>query len=742
MVFKHILDNFLIILLLQNTFLWASEPSMSTLPSIQITSTLLLIGTFGALGTFYLWIFNRRLQESEERFKCLHNASFGGIAIHDKGIILDCNQGLCELSGYTMEELVGKNGLLLIAEDFRETVMLNINNHYQKPYEAMGIRKNGQHFPVRIEAREIPYRGKLVRVVEFRDISEEKLSEEKLRLAASVFVHAKEAIMITNTDGIIIDVNDSFSNISGYSKEESIGKNANILSSGRHSKEFYEAMWHDLLTKDHWYGEIWNRRKNGEVYVELLTISAIRNHLGKTSQYMGLFSDITLMKQHEKQLEHIAHHDALTNLPNRLLLADRLHQGIMQTHRRGQLLVVVYIDLDGFKAVNDQYGHEVGDKLLVALSEQMKFSLREDDTLARLGGDEFVAVLQDMADIDASIPMLERLLESTAKPIKIGDLTLKVSASLGVTFYPQEEEVEADQLLRQADQAMYQAKLSGKNRYHIFDAKQDRNVRGHHEEIERIRHALHENEFVLHYQPKVNMLTGELIGVEALVRWQHPQRGLIRPAAFLPLFENHPLAIELGNWVLHSALAQIEQWNALGITINVSVNISAHQLEEVDFTQTLRTILMEHQKVSPSALELEILETSALEDVQKVSHIIHECKEMGIHFALDDFGTGYCSLTYLQKLPVALLKIDQSFVHDMLNDTGDIAILEGILGLAKAFGRDVIAEGIETIEQGVMLLKLGCTLGQGYIIAHPMSAEEFPQWLATWKPDPAWTNLK
>ncbi|MFT3848847.1 MAG: EAL domain-containing protein [Propionivibrio sp.] len=455
----------------------------------------------------------------------------------------------------------------------------------------------------------------------------------------------------------------------------------------------------------------------------------------------GISTDITALKAHEEQLKHIAHYDALTTLPNRVLLADRLQQAMTQTIRRGQLLAVAYLDLDGFKTINDRHGHKMGDQLLIALANSMKDRLREGDTLARLGGDEFIAVLIDLDGIAGSLPMLTRMLAAAAQPVSIGDSVLQVSASLGVTFYPQAEDVDADQLLRQADQAMYQAKLAGKNRYHVFDADQDRSVRGYHESLEHIRRALNEHEFVLHYQPKVNMRTGQVIGVEALIRWQHPERGLLAPSVFLPVIEEHALAVNIGDWVIDSALTQAERWQAAGLDIPVSVNIGARQLQQDDFVDRLRARLAAHPTIRPSALVMEVLETSALEDLARVSAVIESCRQFGVLFSLDDFGTGYSSLTYLKRLAVDQLKIDQSFVRDMLDDPDDLAILGGVLSLATAFRREVIAEGVETVEHGTMLLQLGCELAQGYGIARPMPAADFPGWFATWQPDPAWTNL-
>ena len=500
-------------------------------------------------------------------------------------------------------------------------------------------------------------------------------------------------------------------------------------------------MWDALTTQGHWSGEVWNRCKEGQVYAELLTISAVRDAYGDAQQYVGLFSDITTIKEQQKQLEHIAHFDALTHLPNRLLLADRLQQAMLQAQRRDKKVAVAYLDLDGFKGVNDHYGHDVGDQLLIHLSTAMKGTLREGDTLARLGGDEFVAVLIDLEGIESCLPLLTRLLDAAAASVSVAGVGLQGSASLGVTFYPQAQDVGADQLLRQADQAMYQAKLAGKNRYHVFDADHDSNLRGHHDSLERIRLALLQNEYVLHFQPKVNMRSGQVIGAEALIRWQHPDKGLLAPNTFLPVIEDHPLAVEVGEWVIDTALTQIEAWHAIGLDLAVSVNVGARQLQQKDFVGRLQTILERHPKVSPTSLEIEVLETSALEDITQVSQVIEDCHQMGVKFALDDFGTGYSSLTYLKRLRVALLKIDQSFVRDMLVDPDDLAILEGVIGLAAAFKREVIAEGVETVEHGTALLHLGCEMAQGYGIARPMPADQLPAWVASWTPADAWSAL-
>ncbi len=683
------------------------------------------------------------LRQSETRYRTMFdNAPEGVWMIGPDRSTAEVNQRMCDLVGYKREELLGRNPVELVDEEnsriFEEKARI-VPNHQTRTYEIALRHRDGHNIRTEFRATNLFNEdGSVMGVLAFVvDLTERKQAEGKLQLAANVFSHAREGIIITDVEGTIIDINEAFTRITGYDREVALGQNPRILKSDRQDRVFYEAMWRGLTEQGHWSGEIWNRRKDGKVYAELLTISSVRDAGGVVRQYVGLFSDITAIKEHQYQLEHIAHFDALTNLPNRLLLADRLQQAMAQALRRGQQLAVVYLDLDGFKTINDQHGHQIGDQFLIALAQRMKQALREGDSLARLGGDEFVAVLIDLEDQAACRPLLTRLLAACAQSAHVGDLSLQASASLGVTFYPQARDIDADQLLRQADQAMYQAKVAGKNRYHFFDAEQDNSVRGYHESVERIRLALDKREFVLHYQPKVNMRTGQIIGAEALIRWQHPEKGQLAPALFLPLIEDHALAVSIGEWVLDTALTQMQIWQAAGLEFGVSVNIGARQLQQSDFVERLRAILDVHPGVKAGDLELEVLETSALIDIAQVSQVIEACAQIGVTFALDDFGTGYSSLTYLKRLRVAMLKIDQSFVRDMLEDKDDLTILEGIIGLAASFKRQVIAEGVETVAHGSLLLLLGCELAQGFVIARPMPAEQLPFWAAEWQTDPA-----
>lgn len=657
--------------------------------------------------------------------------------------ILKINKGWETILGFTSDELVGSNVLELLHPEDREISMVETDKlkteHLLYSFENRYKTKQGKYRLISwsatasIEEQTIYAMG--------IDITERRITEDKLKLAAGVFTHAKEAIIITDANNNIIDVNKAFTQLTGYSSEEAINQNTKIFKSGQQSDEFYSAMWQSICQQGHWTGEVWNKRKDGSVTPQLLTISTVYDMAGEVKNYIALYTDISAIKEQQRQLEHIAHYDTLTSLPNRSLLADRLKQAMLMCQRKSESLAVLFLDLDGFKEINDLHGHDIGDKLLVEIALRMQLALREEDTLARFGGDEFVAVLCNLENAQKCEPILERLLSAASSAVKIGDVVIKVTASIGVTIYPHDG-VDAEQLLRHADQAMYTAKQEGKNRYHLFDMVQDMALKHQHENLIRIELALQKDEFILYYQPKVNMKTGELLGVEALIRWQHPERGLLPPIEFLPIIERHELSISVGEWVINTALQQISRWQKSGLNTKVSVNIDAMQLQQDSFVMRLSKLLASHPDVSASALQLEVLETSQLTDVGDVSKIMHACIKLGVGFALDDFGTGYCSLTYLKKLPVDLIKIDQSFIRDMLHDNDDLSIVKGVMGLSKAFQRDVIAEGVETLEHGAALLRLGCYLAQGYGIARPMPAEELVEWADNWRPDNTWSKIE
>jgi diguanylate cyclase (GGDEF)-like protein len=483
--------------------------------------------------------------------------------------------------------------------------------------------------------------------------------------------------------------------------------------------------------------------------IDVRTTCNVTQENGKVVRLTGIFQDISDQKTIQRKLELSnlnlekanaalqlsAHYDPLTKLPNRILLSDRMQQAMTKSVRHNQFVAIAFIDLDSFKVINDNYGHIAGDEFLQKISKQLKLSLRGSDTLARIGGDEFVAVIDELDETTDSHVILSRLLESATREVDIDGKLLRVTASIGVTFYPQKN-CSPDQLLRQADQAMYKAKQLGKDRWHVFDIVHDFAVKHQLEELERLKKALHNDEFILFYQPKIDLRSHEVIGMEALIRWDHPEKGILPPAAFLPILELDIFSIELGEWVITSALKQLDSWRSTPMEMPISVNISPLQLQSADFVLRLEQILEQFPLLNRKTLEFEILESSALQDINFTSDVIKECNRLGIAFSIDDFGTGYSSLTYLKRLPAEYLKIDQSFVRDMLVDIDYRTIIKGIIELAKAFNLKVFAEGVETPEHGEELLSLGCFLAQGYGIAKPMPGSTFPVWLKRWQNNP------
>jgi diguanylate cyclase (GGDEF)-like protein/PAS domain S-box-containing protein len=569
------------------------------------------------------------------------------------------------------------------------------------------------------------------------DVTQRHRAAEQLSLIASVFMHIREGIIISDAKGNIVDVNQAFSQITGYQRNEVLGKNISTLNAKHQGNGFYKMLWSQLNESGQWQGEHQNLKKSGEAYIERLDISAVRDEANEICHYVGIFSDVSQQKEHEQHLENLAHFDPLTGLPNRTLLHDRLHMSIALANRNKTQLAVCMLDLDGFKAVNDHYGHAAGDRLLIEFSQRTQGSLRDTDTLSRLGGDEFVILLNDLDNLEQGLDVIRRILAEASLHYEIDGNRMTVSASVGVTVHP-DDGVDPDLLLRHADQAMYIAKQTGRNRYFLFDPMKDQVARTEMAALQALEAALRNREFELFYQPKVDMQRGVVTGAEALIRWRHPERGLIHPGDFLPVTENSDFAITLGDWVIGEALRQADAWHHQGLQLSISINIAARHLSLANFTARLGLMLSLHPTLPHGRIELEILETAALSDTSHVSEVIESCRALGISFALDDFGTGYSSLLYLKHLPAQTLKIDQSFVCDMKIDAEDLAIVKGVIGLAQAFNRSVIAEGVETTALGDTLLDLGCIHAQGYGIARPMPSAEFRDWLAAWRAPLSW----
>ena len=543
------------------------------------------------------------------------------------------------------------------------------------------------------------------------------------------------AAIFSETDlaGDITYVNEQFCTISGYSAQELLGQNHRILNSEQHPAEFFIDMWQSISRGQVWRGEICNRSKDGRLYwVESTIVPMFDAANQRVQKYVSIRFDVTEKRQFMHTLQWRAEHDELTGLPNRFLLSERLEQAIAAVQRYHGTLAVGMLDLDGFKRINDRYGHATGDRLLVAVADRLKQIMRGEDTLARLGGDEFVLVLrvQDTEELESA---MRRILSALSSAYTIDGIGIHISASIGVTLYPNDNE-DAETLLRHADQAMYKAKQRGRDCFHLFDVSLDKKAKTAFETVIRVSEALHNGELCLYYQPKINLNSGAVIGFEALLRWQHPQEGLIPPLDFLPLVEQTDLIVEIGEWVIDQALNQIGRWAALGHTWSVSVNIAALHFQRADFTETLKSLLACHPNVAPQMLDIEIVESVVLENIQHVSKRLIACQDLGVTFSLDDFGAGYSSLSYLKQLPTQSIKIDQSFIRHILDDKDSLVLTKAIIGLAKSFNREVIAEGVETVEQGVLLMRLGCDVAQGYGIAKPMPVEQVSRWVAQFVP--------
>jgi diguanylate cyclase (GGDEF)-like protein/PAS domain S-box-containing protein len=554
-------------------------------------------------------------------------------------------------------------------------------------------------------------------------------AEEQLRLVSLAF-EMQEAIMITDANANILRVNRAFEKITGYSEQEVIGKNPSILSSGLHDHAFYAKLWSDLLNHGIWKGEMWDRGKNGEIYSKLATISAVRNDKNETVQYIAAFTDNTAHKKAENEIYRLAFYDALTGLPNRRLLLDRLSVALSASARNQQYGALIFLDLDNFKTLNDTLGHYYGDVLLVEVARRLKMSVREMDTVARLGGDEFVVLLEDLdADLQEAsrkvAQIAEKLRIKIATPYQLNENTRHSSPSIGVCmFYG--NQVSVDDLLKYADMAMYQAKNAGRNRVRFFDPHMQQVVETRALMEADLRSAITDKQLSLFYQVQLDQ-TMQPVGAEALLRWQHPTRGFVSPVDFIQIAEESSLILEIGDWVLETACRELARWSQHEKTrhLVLAINISAQQFMQTDFVEHVAEAVKAHQ-INPACLKLELTESVALGGLDVVVTKMLALKHgIGVTLSLDDFGTGYSSLSYLKKLPFNQIKIDRSFVRDMLTDASDAMMVKNIIDMTHNFGMQVIAEGVETEQQLALLREYGCLSYQGYLFSKPLPVEEF-----------------
>ncbi|MDT8406077.1 MAG: EAL domain-containing protein [Methylococcales bacterium] len=547
-------------------------------------------------------------------------------------------------------------------------------------------------------------------------------SQRLLELHSQVFRQSQEAVMITDADRRIISVNEAFTKITGYRAEEVLGKDPRLLKSGQHSAAFYQTMWQQLEESGYWQGEIWNRRKDGRLYPEWLGISVIHDKNGKITEYIAVFSDISDYKNAQQRIEHLAHHDPLTGLPNRLLLRDRFQQTIAHAKRHNGITGLLYLDLDHFKNINDTMGHPAGDRLLLETAQRLRGCIRSSDTVSRIGGDEFIVLLSHLHSEANLIEIAGKILHALAQPYELEFNQFTVSCSMGISIYPDDGE-DFDSLLQKADTALYQAKNRGRNNYQFFTDEMNQRLARQMRLDSYMRQGLDLGQFYLAYQPQIELATGDVLGVEALLRWHHPKLGQVGPAEFIGVAEDSGFIIELGEFVLRCACRQARLWLDLGVPLTMAVNVSYVQFNRVDLRPVIEHCLQE-SGLPPHYLELELTESILAADPDKVLDVVQGLQRQGVRFAVDDFGTGYSSLSYLKRFAVDKLKIDQSFVMDVPSDSENVAIVETIINLSNNLAMQCIAEGVETESQATFLQSLGCQQAQGYWFAKPMSAEQ------------------
>ncbi|MGY2460806.1 putative bifunctional diguanylate cyclase/phosphodiesterase [Vreelandella sulfidaeris] len=553
----------------------------------------------------------------------------------------------------------------------------------------------------------------------------------------SVFCFANEAIIITDAENRVVQVNPAFCELTGIMQGDVLGKTPEAFSIlPLDDSRTTRLMREELQLRDRSKSQVSYRSHDGQFYPGMMSINRVRNEHGEIDHHVIVLADLSAIPAHARHLNREVYFDALTGLPNLQLLTQLIQESIQHAEAKQLPLAVCSLDIDFFKNINDRLGACVGDSLLASFSQRISHLLFGDDVLARVGGDEFVLLLHHGVDDD----FFEKLLASIRQPLMIDGQSIHLTASLGVTLYPNDH-VQGDVLLRHANQAMYRAKQRGRDTYHFFDPHHDRLLQVRHEQRQRFVDALNHNELCLYYQPQIDMRSGNVVGVEALIRWQHPDEGLLAPGQFLPIIDTTPLEAELGEWVIEQALRQLSEWYAQGITLPINVNISPTHLLMSNFSQRLGELLAQHPDVPPSMLKLEVLESAAMHDIQAALQNMSRCQDLGVSFAIDDFGTGFSSLTHLRQLPVNLIKIDQSFVRDMLSDQDDMAIVESVIYMANRFKRPMLAEGVETLEHARALMALGCELAQGYGIARPMPAKDLPAWLARWPTRKDWNSL-
>jgi diguanylate cyclase (GGDEF)-like protein/PAS domain S-box-containing protein len=676
-------------------------------------------------------------KQIENKFRLLYeHVPYPYQSLDNKGIITNINKKWCEITGYTKDEAIGQKFSIFTDESYEKLKALFkkfLDNKHIEDEKIKIRKKNGEIILANFTGNISNINGELKTHCIFKDITTEEKIEKKLKLSDIVFENTTEGILITDAQNHIVSVNNAFTNITGYTQEEVLGQNPKILSSGEQNENFYNNLWSDLHTTGQFIGEIWNRKKSGELYPEWLNISIVKDSKNKILNYVAIFSDITKMKKSNERIEFLAHHDPLTNLPNRLLLKARLDQSITRAKNAKEILAIIFIDIDNFKIINDTYGHSIGDKIINLVALRLQRNLRVDDTISRIGGDEFILVIENVSDVKNIEKIANKILNDFIEPIKLQEYLFEVTISMGITLFP-ENGLNAEELIKNADTAMYSAKNAGKNQFQFYKNEMTNDI---FEKIimkNEISDGLKNEDFEVYYQPQINIQENKIVGAEALIRWNYKNSRLIFPNEFISYAEETKLIIPMGEFVLKKSclfLKKLQDLNLLNDGI-IAVNISNVQIKNSDLLKTIKECL-DYSKLDAKYLEIEITESYIMDNIQESIITLDNLKELGLKLAIDDFGTGYSSLSYLKRFPIDKLKIDKSFVDELPKSSKDAAIAKTIIKLAKGLEMKVIAEGVEKKEQNDFLKTEKCDEVQGWFYGKALRENDFIEFVKNFK---------